>query len=503
MNSPNNLLRRLTLLTVAIIAPFGVRAVADPAETHVVHNFSVIEGRPDSNLILGPDGLFYGTIEDGGPDGNGIVYQVAPDGTTSTFFAFNSTTGIFPVADSLVVGADGNFYGITGSGGPAPADHGTFFRLSPTGVLTTLHGFTDADGANSAFLDFEGPLTLGDDGNFWGISPLSSYHSGAIFYITPTGTPTIAYQFDSVDGSTTEGSLRVARLIKGPGQAFYGVLGDRVFRAPIQGAFSILHHFDPSVDPESGIPSSGIVFDQSGEILGATSTGAIYTIQLVNAPFYTGMYSAVQNVIPDGTCYSQLATDAAGLVYGSVTASDSDYVFVYYPAATTFVGSPIIFVEGGPNGTYQGEALTGFTAGADGQFYGITNDEAGGSRGAVYAFAPYNDAPATPNLVKLGGAHGFAESASASGQVTFKRSGDLSLPLTVKYKPAGLANDGTYFQALTKSITFPANVNKVKLQILPTGAAISDNLTLTIKLKSSGSAYTLGSTSKVNVTITP
>ena len=47
--------------------------------------------------------------------------------------------GEYPKA-ALVQGGDGNFYGVTSSGGTAYGG-GTFFTMTPSGALTTLYSF--------------------------------------------------------------------------------------------------------------------------------------------------------------------------------------------------------------------------------------------------------------------------------------------------------------------------------------------------------------------------
>ncbi|MDT5070391.1 MAG: hypothetical protein QOK02_6546, partial [Mycobacterium sp.] len=63
----------------------------------------------------------------------------------------------------LIQGSDGNFYGTTVHS--TGADHGTIFRMDPSGAVTTMHSFAGEwrDGA----LPYAG-LTLGGDGNFYG-----------------------------------------------------------------------------------------------------------------------------------------------------------------------------------------------------------------------------------------------------------------------------------------------------------------------------------------------
>jgi uncharacterized repeat protein (TIGR03803 family) len=67
----------------------------------------------------------------------------SPAQTVTTVFTFNGTDGIQP--SPLVQSADGNFYG-TNDAGRANCESeafgcGTAFRVTPAGVLTTLHNF--------------------------------------------------------------------------------------------------------------------------------------------------------------------------------------------------------------------------------------------------------------------------------------------------------------------------------------------------------------------------
>ena len=72
-------------------------------------------------LAEGRDGSLYGTTPNGGSlgkgsNGFGTVYRIAPDGTFSVLYNFDGTHGAFPQS-GLILGSDGNFYGA--SGGPA------------------------------------------------------------------------------------------------------------------------------------------------------------------------------------------------------------------------------------------------------------------------------------------------------------------------------------------------------------------------------------------------
>ncbi len=97
-----------------------------------------------------------------------------------------------------MLGSDGNFYGITSSGGTN--NGGTVFRMTPNGVLTNLHLFTGAPDGHEPVA-----LVQGSDGNFYGTTRQggSSTHCsggcGTIFRITPSGTLSNLYSIDATN----------------------------------------------------------------------------------------------------------------------------------------------------------------------------------------------------------------------------------------------------------------------------------------------------------------
>ena len=166
------------------------------------------DGRePMAPLVLGNDGNFYGqTASRSGWD---IVFKMTPDGTLATLVWLNSTNGISSYA-GLVQGSDGNFYGVSQAGGPQGA--GGVFKVSPTGVQTTLVSFSHPDGI--AF----GALVEGADGNFYGVrNGTGAPDYGSVFQVTPAGAYTDLIQFDS-----TNGKYPRAALVQGKDGNFYG-----------------------------------------------------------------------------------------------------------------------------------------------------------------------------------------------------------------------------------------------------------------------------------------
>src|ERR1017187_644292 len=84
---------------------------------------------PTGGLVQGSDGRFYGTTQQGGANGNGIIYRITPNGSYTNLYPFAGypNDGSQPNA-GLVQGGDGNFYGTTTFGGIN--NSGTVYRLS-------------------------------------------------------------------------------------------------------------------------------------------------------------------------------------------------------------------------------------------------------------------------------------------------------------------------------------------------------------------------------------
>ena len=190
-----------------MLALLALAVLADGATLTMIHTFTNVGidgGLPDSELVQGTDGNFYGVAPIGGTNGSrhGIVFKVTPEGAFTTLHQFSIAIDGGQPSAGLVRGSDSNFYGTTLLGGTSSS--GTTFKITPAGTLTTLHHFSGTDGSGP-----NAKLLQASDGNFYGTtSGGGSNNWGTVFKMTPSGTLTTLYQFSGgADGGSPKGKL--------------------------------------------------------------------------------------------------------------------------------------------------------------------------------------------------------------------------------------------------------------------------------------------------------
>jgi uncharacterized repeat protein (TIGR03803 family) len=148
----------------------------------VLHSFTgVLDGAlPYCNLVRDEAGALYGTTQQGGAFGQGVVFKLALDGTETILHNFTGwRDGGYPFA-GVIRDAAGNLYGTTQGGGAFHA--GALFKIGPAGREVVLHSFTGgADGGYS----YAG-LIQDATGNLYGATyDGGTFGQGVIFKLTP------------------------------------------------------------------------------------------------------------------------------------------------------------------------------------------------------------------------------------------------------------------------------------------------------------------------------
>jgi uncharacterized repeat protein (TIGR03803 family) len=115
---------------------------------------------------------------------DGTVFKITASGVLTTLYSFcfqlKCADGANPSA-GLTLATDGNFYGTT-SGGVILGDNngdGTVFKITPGGKLATLHSFHVTDGAGPV-----GGLVQATNGNFYGTTPEGAGGLGSVFRLS-------------------------------------------------------------------------------------------------------------------------------------------------------------------------------------------------------------------------------------------------------------------------------------------------------------------------------
>jgi uncharacterized repeat protein (TIGR03803 family) len=235
---------------------------------------------PLARLVQGKDGNFYGTTARGGTNtctlrpgyrvSCGTVFKITPSGTVTTLASFSQANGFTP-SSPLIQATDGNFYGTTPDGGANYPGFGTVFKVTPSGTLTVLHSFDGADGEKSF-----AALVEGSDGNFYGTTSFgggNANYAGTVFKITASGTVTTLHSFGSGDGTGAS-----AGLVQATDGNFYGTTSGfgvsntgTVFKITPAGALTTLHTFDGT---DGELPYSTLVEGANGDLYGTTEFGA-------------------------------------------------------------------------------------------------------------------------------------------------------------------------------------------------------------------------------------
>lgn len=357
-------------------------------------------GNPAGSLIQGRDGKLYGTAFDGGSNNNkiclgggcGTVFKISARGTLTTLYNFcaetNCADGANPAAP-LLLGRDGNVYGITEIGGANGS--GTVFKITASGRLTTLYNWCSQQScADGAYVNFPetGSFVQATDGNFYGTNDTGgAAFVGTVFKLTPSGVLTTLYSFCSqtncADGVYPTG------LIQATDGNFYGTTqfggtnrNGTVFRITPSGELTTLYSFCSQTNCTDGaVPFGPLVQAIDGNFYGTTEAGGTSTNKLCG-----GFCGTVFKITAGGGlttlynfCSLANCTDGASPAFSLVQATDGNYygstlggngnsqygitVFRLIPEGSLTTLHTFDTVSQGPDALFQ--ATTGI-------FYGVT-----------------------------------------------------------------------------------------------------------------------------------
>lgn len=376
----------ITVLALAAAMSFG--PVQAKSTESVLYNFTggADGGNPFAGLTEDKDGNFYGAASDGGASGHGAIYRIAPDGTLTVLYSFaGGSDGANPLS-APIVGAHGNLYGVTETGG-GNCNCGTVYRISRKGKEKVLHAFT---GQPDGFDPFASPV-MDKQGNLYGTTLSGGTFYGSVYKIAPDGTETVLYAFaGGNDGDSPYPGLTIGKDGNLYGAtSFGGTHGfGTVFALTPSGTKTILYNFAGSADAAS--PSSTPILDRRGNIYGigkfgggSCNCGAVYEIKSSGKEKLLHSFTGGSDGFSPG--YG-LTRDKAGNLYGATTEGGSENcdgfgcgtIFKLAPDGTETI---LYAFQGGPDGSTPDAAPI---VDALGNLYGTANYGGADGDGVVF-----------------------------------------------------------------------------------------------------------------------
>jgi uncharacterized repeat protein (TIGR03803 family) len=388
----------LAIVAAAIIAgPISVSAQM----LTVLHSFNGSDGQvPESALVQGSDGNFYGTTALGGDNNKGTVFKIDSTGNLTTLHSFSGfpSDGANPIA-GLIQGSDGNFYGTTALGGMFY--QGTLFRMTPAGAVTIVHSFSGLLGDGSVPL---GGLVQGSAGSLYGTTALGGTHAKGTVFGFALG---VAVTLHSFSGSSGDGANPTAKLFRSSDGNFYGttVRGGAqnrgtTFKIGALGSFTMLHSFSGSPG-EGANPVAGLVQGSDGNFYGTTGLGGEHYLGTIFKMTPAGSVTTLHS-------FSGASGQGADPFGGLVQASDGNFYGTTALGGAHVVGTLFKITPAGslttlyPFGSSSGDGaspLSALVQGSDGNFYGTTALGGAHHWGTVFKFSISAAAPALKPLV--------------------------------------------------------------------------------------------------------
>jgi uncharacterized repeat protein (TIGR03803 family) len=195
----------------------------------VLYSFDCVNNNPNdgaaplAGVVFDNLGNLYGTTENGGTQGEGVVFKLTPPSTSggawteTLLHSFHSGHDGAEPFYGLTFAGKGIFYGFTSYGGGS--ERGTFYQITAGGKETVLYTFHD--GPDGGFPS--GEPVLDASGNVYGTANIGgATGNGVVFEMTPPAIPgqpwtdNVLYSFSGTGGSSPSG------VVFGPSGVLYG-----------------------------------------------------------------------------------------------------------------------------------------------------------------------------------------------------------------------------------------------------------------------------------------
>lgn len=389
-----------------------------------------------------------------------IAMRPAAAQTFSVLYSFEGEgqTGFYPTS-GVTVDRAGNLYGTAEYGGPGTSCYlgcGTVFKLTRHGSswqLTPLYDFLgNDDGGNP-----NARVVIGPNGTLFGTtmqgggSGCMGLGCGTVFNLQPpqravgnlihTWPETVLYRFQGGnDGGTPEagdlvfdqaGNIYGTTDAGGDSQNCQGGCGTVYELTHSNGNWteSVLHSFGQPGDGDQ--PFSGVIFDQTGNLYGATASGGAHGQGSVFELIHSGvgwterlLYSFTGG--NDGAFpFYGLVFDPAGDLYGTTCCAGSDGQGTAFELTSGTWAFNLVYTFGAP-GAGQGPEGSMILDSA-GNLYGTASSGGAYGFGAVFKLSPGNGGWTYTSLHDFcaGGYPPCSDGYTPTGSLAFDSEGNL------------------------------------------------------------------------------
>ncbi|HEY3863167.1 MAG TPA: choice-of-anchor tandem repeat GloVer-containing protein [Verrucomicrobiae bacterium] len=459
---------------------------------------------PSGGLVLGSNGNLFGVTSTGGPQRAGGIYEVATNGllTVIWFTGANGSAPLGPLAPDHL----GNFYGTTSSGGIGT--NGTVFRLNRDGSFQTLAFFRGTNGSKP-----NGPLLLGTNGWHYGVTfNGGSNNFGTVFRVSAAGILSNVFSFDGGGG----GANPASGLVQGPNGELFGTTQNgasngigTAFEMTYSGALTTLASFTG----ESGVFPGALVESANGTFFGPAANGGsnfagtIFEMSPSGNVQTLSTFALTNGAIPN----SPLFIGDHGVLFGTTEEGGVFGMGTIFHMNSRGSLATLFSFSGGPGGALPD---SGVIETPDGNFFGTTSTGGTNNSGIVYELTdlpPFIVIPPQNQKWVKGGTARFSVTASGSQPLSYQWQfdgtnvvsdipGETNTTLTVG--PEQLANAGLYTVLVTNA--FGAASASAVLNVTPPVIAFTTPAagTRTNQLVVTGTTSAQGDVALVNFWIT-
>ena len=271
---------------------------------------------PNGSLVADSAGNLYGMTSEGGPANAGTIFMLSSSGVESVLYSFTGgTDGNFPLS-GLYRDPEGNLYGTTQNGGDPVCQCGVVFKLDTSHSLIVLHTFKGPEGK----LPLSNVVMI--KGSIYGTTRFGGTGCGdgcgVLFKISELGSYTVLHHFAETDGPAP------TDIIRDPDGNIYGVTfgGDNttthklfygaIFKFDPSENFSTLFTFTSLATGE--FPIGRLIRDVNGNFHGTTIDGGAGCLKNDCGVVYRLSSTGVQSILHDFHAVAAGITPEGGVV---------------------------------------------------------------------------------------------------------------------------------------------------------------------------------------------